>query len=222
MGSGTAVFGGANKLLEENMALIKCPECGREVSDKAPVCLGCGAPIAGVVNRQAKVATATPDTLLEFIHPVDGSTYEANIDPQKLMGLNETCKNDREYESWIDNLDGIDSTLRGIFKTLVKFTVTAGKIVFKIGKIILNVVIKLVREFSHTIAGAIAGFVLGSMFSAIPLIGWALGPLVLPLLTFIGAALGFMQDMTRNESNAHESTIRSEVERNFLAMGLKC
>jgi hypothetical protein len=29
-----------------NVALIKCPECEREVSGKALTCLGCGAPIA--------------------------------------------------------------------------------------------------------------------------------------------------------------------------------
>ena len=28
------------------MALIKCPECGTEISDKAPACIKCGAPIA--------------------------------------------------------------------------------------------------------------------------------------------------------------------------------
>ena len=27
------------------MALIACSECGREISDKGPVCIGCGAPI---------------------------------------------------------------------------------------------------------------------------------------------------------------------------------
>ena len=27
------------------MALIKCPECGKQVSDKAPACPGCGSPI---------------------------------------------------------------------------------------------------------------------------------------------------------------------------------
>ena len=32
------------------MAIIKCPECGHEVSDKAPVCPGCGAEIAGKVT----------------------------------------------------------------------------------------------------------------------------------------------------------------------------
>lgn len=29
---------------DEDMALIKCPECGREVSDKARSCPGCGHP----------------------------------------------------------------------------------------------------------------------------------------------------------------------------------
>ena len=28
------------------MALIKCPECGREISDKAPACPHCGTPVA--------------------------------------------------------------------------------------------------------------------------------------------------------------------------------
>lgn len=28
------------------MALIKCPDCGAEVSDQAPACPKCGAPIA--------------------------------------------------------------------------------------------------------------------------------------------------------------------------------
>ncbi len=27
------------------MALIKCPECGQEVSDQAPVCVHCGYPL---------------------------------------------------------------------------------------------------------------------------------------------------------------------------------
>ena len=31
--------------------LIKCPECGHQVSDKAPVCPGCGVEIAGHIQR---------------------------------------------------------------------------------------------------------------------------------------------------------------------------
>ena len=42
------------------MTMIKCSECGKEVSDKASVCIGCGAPIPSMPD--AAVATvARPD-----------------------------------------------------------------------------------------------------------------------------------------------------------------
>lgn len=36
------------------MALIKCSECGREISDKAGTCPGCGAPVSAVAGAQAQ------------------------------------------------------------------------------------------------------------------------------------------------------------------------
>lgn len=36
------------------MALIKCPECGNEISDKAKVCIKCGYPIEEYVKNQEK------------------------------------------------------------------------------------------------------------------------------------------------------------------------
>lgn len=39
------------------MAMIKCGECGKNISDKAAVCIGCGAPIAA-----SAVAQLTPDS----------------------------------------------------------------------------------------------------------------------------------------------------------------
>lgn len=33
------------------MAIIKCPECGHQISDKAPVCLNCGVEIAGKIVK---------------------------------------------------------------------------------------------------------------------------------------------------------------------------
>jgi hypothetical protein len=35
------------------MAMVKCSECGRAVSDRAPACIGCGAPLPGVEPRSA-------------------------------------------------------------------------------------------------------------------------------------------------------------------------
>lgn len=34
------------------MALIKCPECGKEISDKARVCVNCGCPISEYIEEK--------------------------------------------------------------------------------------------------------------------------------------------------------------------------
>ena len=47
------------------MALIACSECGRAVSDKAAVCIGCGAPLAPsspTIDLVAKRSNAPPPT----------------------------------------------------------------------------------------------------------------------------------------------------------------
>ena len=41
------------------MALVACPECAREVSNKAPSCPGCGAPIASAAERRSVGVTLT-------------------------------------------------------------------------------------------------------------------------------------------------------------------
>ena len=38
------------------MALIKCPECGKQISDKANVCIGCGYPIKSNVDASIKTS----------------------------------------------------------------------------------------------------------------------------------------------------------------------
>ncbi len=33
------------------MALIKCPECGKEISDKSEICVHCGYPLKNVMEE---------------------------------------------------------------------------------------------------------------------------------------------------------------------------
>ena len=42
------------------VAIIKCPECGRDVSDKAPTCPGCGAPVSAVEQPETPVTVNQP------------------------------------------------------------------------------------------------------------------------------------------------------------------
>lgn len=46
------------------MALIKCPECGNEVSDKSPSCIKCGCPIA-VQSGEVSVNKSNVVTIVE-------------------------------------------------------------------------------------------------------------------------------------------------------------
>ena len=50
------------------MALINCPECGKEVSDQAPACIHCGYPLQAAGGRT----------------PVKGETRKS-VNPTKWM-----------------------------------------------------------------------------------------------------------------------------------------
>ena len=47
------------------MALISCPECGKEVSDKAPTCPNCGVPIARPVLSHEDLTDERITAILE-------------------------------------------------------------------------------------------------------------------------------------------------------------
>ena len=119
------------------------------------------------------------------------------------------------------NLDLGSRELRSVFLGLKKVTMVVGKVVFNVGKAILNIIMKILQNFPNTIGGALAGFILGLIFSQIPVIGWLFGPLVLPALTAMGGIIGFMADMSKKLSDVPlEAKIRAKVMDDISAMGL--
>lgn len=48
------------------MALIACPECGREVSSSAPACPACGYPVAAEQTAAAEAASSSSEVLAEI------------------------------------------------------------------------------------------------------------------------------------------------------------
>lgn len=47
------------------MSLIKCPDCGKEISQEAPICIGCGRPMkqsTGMPDTESPTGRATPST----------------------------------------------------------------------------------------------------------------------------------------------------------------
>lgn len=47
------------------MALIKCPECGKEISDKAPHCIHCGCPMEEILRVSSLSAETETKTVIE-------------------------------------------------------------------------------------------------------------------------------------------------------------
>ena len=52
----------------KSMALIKCYECGKEISDKAPSCPHCGAPKLVAANKEVKAKK--PINFKRYLKPI--------------------------------------------------------------------------------------------------------------------------------------------------------
>lgn len=94
------------------MALIKCPECGEQVSDKAPACIHCGCPLSTTTNASKK-----------FYVEVDGHNYDItelkemyqayNLQDQEL--IYQYCKSTfKKYPTSYNYQDLKDCEYRGL------------------------------------------------------------------------------------------------------------
>lgn len=57
------------------MALIKCPECQREISDRAATCIHCGCPLGAASQTKIKIQNCDWTT---FMQPVSVGIYNNN------------------------------------------------------------------------------------------------------------------------------------------------
>jgi hypothetical protein len=137
-------------------------------------------------------------------NPFDGSSYQMkdDIDFAKLNEMNGECQSSKAYERWIKELD-IGTTMKATLIKLNEAVIHVGKVTFKIGKILLNVIMEIAKQFPNTIMGLVVGFTLGLLFSSIiPFLGWLLSPIVIPFFTIYGGIKGFMADMQNKINSA--------------------
>ena len=48
------------------MALLKCPECGKEISDKAQACINCGCPVSAMKAEPAKTTAPVQNETVDY------------------------------------------------------------------------------------------------------------------------------------------------------------
>lgn len=62
------------------MALIKCPECGKDISDRAPSCIHCGCPISFAAPQNGKIIIKAQT------NPIDVTVHQLTFDIYTTQG----------------------------------------------------------------------------------------------------------------------------------------
>lgn len=98
------------------MALVNCPECGNEISDKAQSCPKCGYPIACIIKKEVKIKTLDEFTIFskstwkcinletkELVFTVNaGSVAVFSIDSPIKIKMESTGGSYQSFESLVE------------------------------------------------------------------------------------------------------------------------
>ena len=99
------------------MALMKCPECGNQISDKARVCIHCGYPLSEVITSGA-VRIKMPDNIVEgwaglvsprraIVYANDRILWEGKHGENAIFTISAPTKVTIELGSWATTVEGI-------------------------------------------------------------------------------------------------------------------
>ncbi len=112
---------------------------------------------------------------------------------KKLEKLSTGNKHTSYYFDWIDNME-LDVKYKNILKKVLEVSGKVCGVLYSVGKIALDVLIKIVSTFPNTAIGVVVGYTLGSIIALIPFVGPAIATVTAPILALIGGAAGFLMD----------------------------
>lgn len=138
--------------------------------------------------------------------PITGEIQSITITSEQAKQMNSELEDTTAYERWINNQDfgKNGDKIKKVLIKMLSITQKVGDTILNIGKVVVDFFIKLIKEllqkFPNTVLGMIGGLLLGLLVSCIPVLGWILDALVIPLFVSIGGILGFITDM-KNKVN---------------------
>ena len=74
------------------MALIRCPECGKQISDKAAICVGCGFPIHDYIFENQKQSEESKSDDNDSASNVNNGLEECPYCGEKVSSEDEYCE----------------------------------------------------------------------------------------------------------------------------------
>jgi len=138
-----------------------------------------------------------------ILKDLSGNIKEISITETEAKQLNSEVEDNETYLKWIRNQDFGEhgDTIKKVLTKLLSITQTIGNTILRIGKVLVDLFIKFINfmkeNFKNTAFGIIAGFILGLLLCNLPIIGWLLGGLIMPLCVVGGGILGFKADLKK-------------------------
>ena len=123
--------------------------------------------------------------------------YQANaekIDDAFLNYISESSVSDEAIKKLLEKLP-VSADAKSLLFSFAKAAIQIGERIVKIGKKILSLIFTMCKEYPSTTFGAIFGATVGLLISSIPVLGFILGPIALPLLIIVGIGVGAIEDI---------------------------
>ncbi|MDR1286451.1 MAG: hypothetical protein LBK08_02480 [Treponema sp.] len=130
--------------------------------------------------------------------------------------LNQKTEDDDTYYDWISKLN-IGNTWKDRLRSIVTVVKRIGTTTLNIGKIVLNILKEILRNFPQMTLGILIGLVFGALISCIPFIGQFLAPLLTPFVVLALGLLGFVGDVTNYISG--RTQFRDVIDKAFESVG---
>jgi len=135
--------------------------------------------------------------LVEAVTDETGKIFSQEIPSVTSSVLEMIAELDFSDERIRDILDrlSISADAKSLLYAISKTTLRVGQTIVKIGRKIIDCIVRLIEEFPNAGLGIVIGGILGYLVSAIPVIGFLLGAVVTPLFAAIGFAGGAFLDV---------------------------
>lgn len=115
----------------------------------------------------------------------------------KIKSENAKARSNFFYRDYINKLD-LEFKMKEMLQTLKDVTIKIKGVVVKIGKILLNSIIKLIEYFPNTVMGLVIGLFLSLIVKEIPVLGKLVTPVFMPLVISFTCFTGLVKDLQQS------------------------
>lgn len=159
--------------------------------------------VAGLRDRHPQAVPALERLIADVLR------HEATSPSPKVSGKGPSFEvpeslSGSQVEAWIDNLPGVNAETRLMVSEFVGKTIEVGGRIIEIGKRIIEAVIALCKKYPNTAAGLFFAVLVWALVTSIPLIGSAIGVLVLPIALALGLIKGLAKDWQQKQEQEQE------------------